>query len=88
MSAAPRRAHVRVPAPDDEAARARQARRREATRRRRQRELDVAVGIVIGVVALIVAPGLGYVAIVGVPVLLVCGVSLARQRRRSRRARR
>lgn len=72
----------------DRGTQARLARRASARRDRRRAELDVALGVAIGLAVLLLAPGLGYVAIIAVPVLLVCMLSLVRQRWRARVARR
>ena len=54
----------------------RQARRRELRRRRGLRRLDVAIGVLLAIVALLLAPGVAVVAIGAVIVLLACGLSL------------
>ena len=69
------------------AAAERQARRRELRRRRGLRRLDVAIGVLLAIIALLVAPGVAVVAIGAVIVLLTCGLSLLHGRRRARRAR-
>jgi Flp pilus assembly protein TadB len=65
----------------------RQAHRREIRRRRGLRRLDVAIGVLLAVIALVVAPGVAVVAIGAVIVLVACGLSLLYGRRRARRAR-
>jgi hypothetical protein len=75
----------RTAAPADPATRERQARREQATRDRRRRELDVGLGVVIGAAALVFAPGLGYLALIVVPVLVICGGSILIGRVRARR---
>ena len=64
-----------------------QARRQDLRRRRGRRRLDVAIGVLLAIFGIIVAPGLAVVAIVAVIVLLVCALSFFYARRRQRRAR-
>ena len=75
------------PSPPVSAAAERQARRRQLRRRRGLRRLDVALGVLVAIVALVVAPGVAVVAIGAVIVLLACALSLLIGRRRARRAR-
>ncbi len=62
-------------------------RRREALRDRHLLRRDVALGVIVAIVVLLVTPGVAYAAIVALLALLACGVSLAVGRRRARRAR-
>jgi Flp pilus assembly protein TadB len=64
-----------------------QARRQDLRRRRGRRRLDVAIGVLLAIFGIIVAPGLAVVAIVAVIVLLVCALSFVYARRRRRRGR-
>jgi hypothetical protein len=64
----------------------RQTERRERRRRRIHRRQDVAIGVLVAVVALVLGPGLAVVAIGALIVLLVCAVSFALARSRGRRA--
>jgi hypothetical protein len=63
------------------------ARRREARRRRQHFRLDIALGLLVAIVVLLVGPGLAPVAIAALLVLAVCLLSvpvgrwLARRRR-------
>lgn len=66
----------------------RRARRAQARHERQLLRADVAVGIVVAIVGLIIAPGLAVVAIVALAILAVCGVWLLLERRRGRRAER
>jgi Flp pilus assembly protein TadB len=61
------------------------ARRREARRRRYLFRVDIGLGLLIGVVALLLAPGVAIVALAALAILAVCGVSILIDRRRSRR---
>jgi Flp pilus assembly protein TadB len=58
------------------------AERRERRLRKGRRRLDVAIGLLIALTAIIVASGLGVVAIGAVIVLLVCALSFAFERLR------
>jgi Flp pilus assembly protein TadB len=64
-----------------------QARRQDLRRRRGRRRLDVAIGVLLALFGILVAPGRAVVAIVAVIVLLVCALSFFYARRRQRRAR-
>jgi hypothetical protein len=57
---------------------------RDLARARGRRRLDVLIGVVIAIIAILIAPGLAIVALIAVIVLVVCAVSLlvGRQRRR------
>ena len=60
--------------------------RRARRRARGLLRLDIAIGVLVAVIAILVAPGIAVVAIVAGVVLLVCGVSLLVGRaRRGRR---
>ncbi len=61
------------------------ARRRQARRRRQIARLDVGLGLLVAVVALVIAPGIAIVAIVALLALLICALSVVVERRRSRR---
>jgi Flp pilus assembly protein TadB len=61
------------------------ARRRQARRRRHLFRVDIALGLLIAVVALLLAPGIAIVAVVALAILAGCGVSILIDRRRSRR---
>jgi Flp pilus assembly protein TadB len=61
------------------------ARRRQARRRRSLARLDVALGLLVAVFALVIAPGIAIVAIVALLAIVVCAVSILVERRRSRR---
>jgi len=61
------------------------ARRRQASRRRHLFRVDVGLGLLIAVVALLLAPGVAIVAVGALVVLAICGISILLERRRSRR---
>ena len=61
------------------------ARRRQARRRRLALRTDFALGVFVAAVALLLAPGVAIVALVALPVLAICVLSLVFERRRSRR---
>jgi Flp pilus assembly protein TadB len=63
------------------------ARRREARRRRQHFRLDIALGLLIAIVALLLGPGLAPVAIVALLVVAVCVLSVPFGRWLSRRRR-
>jgi uncharacterized membrane protein YfcA len=63
------------------------ARRREARRRRQIFRLDIALGLLIAIVALLLGPGLAPVAVVALLVLAVCVLSVPVGRWLSRRRR-
>jgi hypothetical protein len=63
------------------------ARRRDARRRRHHFRIDVALGLVIAIVALLLGPGLAPVAIVALLVLAACILSIPLGGWRSRRRR-
>jgi hypothetical protein len=63
------------------------ARRREARQRRQHFRLDIALGLLIAIVALLLGPGLAPVAIAALLVLAVCIVSVPVGRWLSRRRR-
>ena len=58
---------------------------RVAVRRRRLARIDLAVGLLIGGLLLIVAPGLAIVGIAALCALALCAISVPLQRRRTRR---
>jgi hypothetical protein len=58
------------------------ARRRQARRRRRLLRVDVALGVLIATVTLVIAPGLAVVAVIALVVLAFCAASLVLDRRR------
>jgi NhaP-type Na+/H+ or K+/H+ antiporter len=66
--------------------RAARQRLRDERRRRRYRLIDSLVGVAIAIVAFIIAPGIGIVALLALLVLGLCGASLIASRRRGRRA--
>jgi hypothetical protein len=53
--------------------------------RRRTARVDVAVGALLALLALLLSPGLAVVAVVAVAMLALCGVSALLTRRRARR---
>jgi hypothetical protein len=53
--------------------------------RRRTARVDVAVGALLALLALLLAPGLAVVAVVAAVMLALCGVSALLARRRARR---
>ena len=55
---------------------------RARRRRRAMRRLDVAIGVLVAVVAILVAPGIALAAIIAAVVLIVAGVWLLAERRR------
>ncbi|HEV3321596.1 MAG TPA: hypothetical protein VG147_05325 [Solirubrobacteraceae bacterium] len=55
-------------------------------RRRRQRLIDLALGLVLALLAIVLAPGLAIVALLALVGLLACGASFAVGRARRRRA--
>jgi Flp pilus assembly protein TadB len=61
------------------------ARRRQARRRRHLMRVDTGLGLLIAVVALLLAPGVAIVAIAALLVLAGCIVSFVFERWRSRR---
>jgi hypothetical protein len=63
------------------------ARRREARRRRQHFRLDIALGLLIAIVVLLLGPGLAPVGIVALLVLAVCILSVPLGRWLSRRRR-
>jgi Flp pilus assembly protein TadB len=63
----------------------RSAQRRQRRRRRALRRLDILIGLVVGAIWLLVAPGIALAGIVAVVVLLIAGASWLLGRRRRRR---
>lgn len=63
----------------------RQMQRRELRRRRGRRRQDVAIGVFVAILAIIIASGLAVVAIGAAIVLLACAVSLGVERLLNRR---
>lgn len=61
------------------------ARRRQASRRRYLFRVDIGLGLLVAVVALLLAPGVAIVAVAALLVLAICGVSILLERWRSRR---
>jgi len=61
------------------------ARRRQASRRRHLFRVDIGLGLLIAVAALLLAPGVAIVAVAALVVLAICGVSILLERRRSHR---
>ncbi len=61
-----------------------QSRRRAANRRRRLLRIDLAVGLLVGIVLLLATPGLAIAAILAGAALAACVVSVFVQRRRAR----
>jgi fatty acid desaturase len=61
------------------------ARRFQARRRRYLLRVDLALGVLLAAVALLLAPGVAIVAVAALLVLAICIVSFAFGRRRSRR---
>jgi len=72
--------------PDRPATRGRVAERRARRRRRALRRLDILVGLIVGGIWLLIAPGVAMAGIVAVLVLLLAGSSWYVGRRRARRA--
>lgn len=64
------------------------ARRRRLDQHRRALVVDVVLAVVVAVVCLSVAPGLGVIALIAVPLLLLGALSVAGERYVHRRARR
>ena len=61
------------------------ARRRQASRRRYLFRVDIGLGLLIAVVALLLAPGVAIVAVAALLVLAVCITSILLEQWRSRR---
>ena len=61
------------------------ARRRQASRRRYLFRVDIGLGLLIAVAALLLAPGVAILAVAALVVLAICGVSILLERWRSRR---
>jgi uncharacterized membrane protein len=61
------------------------ARRRQASRRRYLFRVDIGLGLLIAVVALLLAPGVAIVAVAALLVLAICIASILLERWRSRR---
>ncbi len=59
---------------------------RARRRRRRRRQADLALGFVLALVAILLAPGLAIVAVLAAAGLLACAASFAYGRVRRRRA--
>ena len=72
---------------DREAARERRRREQRYTERRRDLRFDVVAGLAVALVALIMAPGLGIVALVSIPVALTLVASVVAEWRVRRRRR-
>jgi fatty acid desaturase len=62
------------------------ARRRQESRRRYLFRVDICLGLLIAVAALLLAPGVAIVAVAALLVLAICVVSILLERWRSRRA--
>jgi Flp pilus assembly protein TadB len=58
------------------------ARRRQASRRRHLFRVDIGLGLLIAVVALLLAPGVAIVAVGALLVLAICALSILLERRR------
>jgi hypothetical protein len=58
---------------------------RAGARRRRLVRIDVAVGVVVAILALIIAPGLAVIGIAAMCALAMCAISVPLQRWRTRR---
>ncbi len=58
------------------------ARRRDARRRQRAARIDIGIGVLAAIVLLLVSPGLAIAGLIGLLVLIACGVSVWRERRR------
>ncbi len=56
------------------------ARRRQARRRRHLFRVDIGLGLLIAVAALLLAPGVAIVAVAALLVLAICGVSILLER--------
>lgn len=59
-------------------------RNRSAAVRRRLLLIDLAVGLLLAIVVLIIAPGLAIVAIIAIVALIACGITFAIGARRGR----
>jgi Flp pilus assembly protein TadB len=62
------------------------ARRREARRKRRVARIDIGIGVFVAIVLLLATPGLAITGLVVLGILLLCGASVVRERRRARDA--
>lgn len=60
------------------------ARRRQASRRRHLFRVDIGLGVLIAVVALLLAPGVAIVAVAALLVLVICIASILLEQWRSR----
>jgi hypothetical protein len=62
------------------------ARRREASRRRQLFRVDIGLGVLLAIAALLLAPGVAIIAVAALLILAICGVSilLERWQRRAR----
>jgi Flp pilus assembly protein TadB len=58
---------------------------RAGARRRRFARIDVAIGVALAILALIIAPGLAIIGIAALCALALCAISVPLQRRRTRR---
>ena len=61
------------------------ARRRQASRRRHLFRVDIGLGLLIAVVALLLAPGVAIVAVAALLVFAICIASILLEQWRSRR---
>jgi hypothetical protein len=61
------------------------ARRRLAPRRRRLARVDLGLALLAAAATVLLAPGLAVVAIVALPLFVVCVTSIVLERRRARR---
>ncbi len=58
---------------------------RTGERRRRVARIDAAVGIIVAILALLIAPGLAIIGIAAMCALALCAISVPLQRRRTKR---
>jgi len=58
---------------------------RTGARRRRVARVDAVIGLLVAVLALIIAPGLAIIGLAAMCALAMCAISVPLQRRRTRR---
>lgn len=58
---------------------------RESARRRRLARVDVAVGVAVAILTLMIAPGLAIIGLAATCALAICAISVPLQRWRTRR---
>jgi Flp pilus assembly protein TadB len=57
----------------------------KGARRRRLARIDAALGVLVAILALIIAPGLAIIGVAAMCALALCAISVPLQRRRTRR---